>query len=63
MFVPSLQWPFVRLCGIQEPASTIFSLGNLAANVLGWRSFSQKVTDQYKFHQPTKLYFFVSVSR
>jgi len=56
------KWPFVRFLGIQEPASTIFSLGNLAAHVIGWRKFSLAVSKNYLFYKQAKLYFLVNVN-
>lgn len=33
------KWPFVRVAGIQEPASVLFSLLNLGAYVVGFPAF------------------------
>lgn len=41
--LPLFQWPFVRLWGIQEPASAIFSLFNLLANIFMIKKFRKKV--------------------
>uniref|UniRef100_A0A6B2EHI8 Post-GPI attachment to proteins factor 3 n=1 Tax=Phlebotomus kandelakii TaxID=1109342 RepID=A0A6B2EHI8_9DIPT len=37
------KWPFVRFLGLQEPASVIFSLANLAANLYMLRQFRARV--------------------
>ncbi|ELT94072.1 hypothetical protein CAPTEDRAFT_139412 [Capitella teleta] len=36
------KWPFVKICGIQEPASTLFSIANGASNALGLLHFHLK---------------------
>lgn len=35
------KWPFVRILGLQEPASVIFSLGNAVAHWYGWRGYKE----------------------
>lgn len=37
------QWPFVRVLGLQEPASVVFSLFNLVANLKMLTHFQSKV--------------------
>jgi post-GPI attachment to proteins factor 3 len=37
------QWPFVRVLGLQEPASVVFSLFNLVANLKMLNHFQSKV--------------------
>ncbi|XP_068211283.1 post-GPI attachment to proteins factor 3 [Palaemon carinicauda] len=37
------KWPFVRVWGMQEPASVIFSVFNLLAHIIGLRRFRQSV--------------------
>ncbi|XP_055685827.1 post-GPI attachment to proteins factor 3 [Lutzomyia longipalpis] len=37
------KWPFVRFLGLQEPASVVFSLANLAANLYMLRQFRARV--------------------
>ena len=39
----SVQWPFVRFLGIQEPASVLFSIFNGVGHILGWRMFKSTV--------------------
>lgn len=41
------KWPFRRLLGIQEPASVLFSLGNLWAHVIGLRRLRANVPATY----------------
>eukprot|EP00794_Sanderia_malayensis_P003046 gene3047-3508_t len=64
--VPVMQfygkWPFVRLFGIQEPASTLFSLGNMLSHIFGWLKFSRNVSNKYKFYGISKLYCLVSIN-
>ena len=45
----SLQWPFVRFLGIQEPASVVFSILNLASHLYGFSVFYQKVPKDYPY--------------
>ena len=33
------KWPFVRVAGVQEPASALFSLANLAGYVVGFPAY------------------------
>ncbi|XP_064456812.1 post-GPI attachment to proteins factor 3-like isoform X2 [Ornithodoros turicata] len=39
----SVKWPFLRMYGIQEPASVLFSLLNGLSHVWMWRKFRAKV--------------------
>ena len=39
------KWPFWRLWGMQEPASVLFSLGNLWVHWNGWRKVKRRVND------------------
>ncbi|KAK1497556.1 hypothetical protein CTAM01_07826 [Colletotrichum tamarilloi] len=41
------KWPFPRMLGIQEPASTLFSLGNLWAHQNGWRKLRAVIPASY----------------
>ena len=43
------QWPFVRLLGIQEPASVAFSILNLATHLYGFSNLHQKVPKDYPY--------------
>lgn len=38
------KWPFIRVFGIQEPASVIFSILNLVGHVKGIRKFRKEVS-------------------
>ena len=44
-----LQWPFVRFLGVQEPASVIFSMLNLATHLYGFSIFYQQVPKDYPY--------------
>ena len=41
---PPAQWPFVRLLGVQEPASVVFSVLNAAAHVTMVTKFRRRVS-------------------
>ena len=41
------KWPFWRLLGMQEPASVLFSLGNLCVHAYGARKMSKAVRDSH----------------
>lgn len=43
------KWPFVRFLGIQEPASVIFSILNLATHLYGFSIFYQRVPKDYPY--------------
>lgn len=43
------KWPFVRFLGIQEPASVVFSILNLASHLYGFSVFYQKVPKDYPY--------------
>lgn len=52
----SLQWPFVRFLGIQEPASVLFSIFNAVGHILGWRMFQSAVSKtDYEMHLVWKI--------
>ncbi|KAK7324354.1 hypothetical protein VNO77_27887 [Canavalia gladiata] len=38
------KWPFKRICEIQEPASVVYSVLNLALHFHGWMSFYNKLS-------------------
>jgi hypothetical protein len=38
------KWPFWRIMGVQEPASVVFSLGNLWVHWNGWRKLRRRVS-------------------
>uniref|UniRef100_A0A803QU54 Post-GPI attachment to proteins factor 3 n=2 Tax=Cannabis sativa TaxID=3483 RepID=A0A803QU54_CANSA len=51
------KWPFKRVYGIQEPASVIFSLLNLAMNFHGWLSFFILVNYKLPLKGDKKAYY------
>ncbi|EEY19923.1 PER1 [Verticillium alfalfae VaMs.102] len=44
------KWPFQRLLGMQEPASVLFSLGNLVAHRNGLRKLRAAIPTAYPLH-------------
>ena len=44
-----LQWPFVRVLGIQEPSSALFSVLNGVANAYGYVSFRRRCPHTYPY--------------
>ncbi|XP_046862906.1 post-GPI attachment to proteins factor 3-like [Xenia sp. Carnegie-2017] len=55
------KWPFIRLGGIQEPASTIFSIGNALGHYFGWRMYRKHVNPNYSMYSTWWLYNKVSI--
>lgn len=55
------KWPFVRILGVQEPASMIFSLLNLYTHVLGVRLYVSKVDRNTPLYYPSILFSIVSM--
>eukprot|EP00741_Cyanophora_paradoxa_P004907 tig00000849_g4761.t1 len=45
------KWPFVRVWGIQEPASVLFSLANLAVHAYFYRWFRRKAPSNLPFRR------------
>ena len=58
----SQKWPFVRLLGVQEPASVLFSLLNGAAVVVGYLRFSTSSPSDYHLHSVLHVQLLVSTS-
>lgn len=56
----SPKWPFVRLFGVQEPASVLFSFLNGAAVVLGYHHFSSNSPANYHLHGVLNVQLLVS---
>ena len=56
---PWFQWPFVRLWGVQEPASTLFSILNGVSNVIMLRKFRRKVPSSAPLYYLWHSYAFV----
>ena len=54
------QWPFVRVFGFQEPASVLFSLFNLAAQVWNLKLFVKSVPYDAPMQKAWLTYFIVS---
>ena len=58
----SQKWPFVRLLGVQEPASVLFSLLNGAAVVVGYHRFSTSSPSDYHLHSVLHVELLVSTN-
>lgn len=52
----SLQWPFIRFLGIQEPASALFSLLNGLPHIYLLINFRKKVTNESPLYYVTHWY-------
>ena len=57
---PSLQWPFVRVFGVQEPASVVFSVLNGLTVIIGYVWFVRRAPVAYPYHPLLWLQFWVS---
>lgn len=55
------KWPFIRILGVQEPASMIFSLLNLYAHVVGIRLYMSKVDPDSPLYYPSILFSIVAM--
>lgn len=61
------KWPFTRILGIQEPASVLFSLGNMAAHIYGYHHIylsgleDNKAADWF-LHGLTRANYYVSLN-
>ena len=55
-----LQWPFVRVFGIQEPASVVFSLLNAVTVAVGYWHFSTHSPPNNPLYRPLVAQFVVS---
>nr|SVE93645.1 EOG090X0702 [Scapholeberis mucronata] len=53
------KWPFVRILGIQEPASMLFSLLNLASHLFMIKRFRREVSPKAPFYWITHIFCFV----
>lgn len=56
------KWPFVRLFGIQEPASVIFSFGNGLGHYLGWMMYKGQVHSDHPMYSTWKLSVMISIN-
>lgn len=54
------KWPFVRVFGVQEPASAIFSAFNGISVAIGFRKFRQQAPKVYPYHYVLLFQFLVS---
>ncbi|KXJ14095.1 Post-GPI attachment to proteins factor 3 [Exaiptasia diaphana] len=53
------KWPFVRFLGVQEPASTLFSILNGLGHILGWRAYRSVIPQNYKMYNVWKCYMLI----
>lgn len=56
------KWPFLRVFGLQEPASTVFSVLNALVHFLQWRKFSKVVPSQAPMYYIHLGYALVSIN-
>ncbi|KAH7090143.1 Per1-like protein [Auriculariales sp. MPI-PUGE-AT-0066] len=56
------KWPFWRLAGMQEPASVLFSLLNLAAHAQGVRDVRRSVSKGHPMRRFVTLWGFVAIN-
>lgn len=56
------KWPFVRWMGLQEPASVIFSLFNLAVHVIMFRQFRNEVRPSSPMYKVWVVYAAVCIN-
>ena len=56
-----LQWPFNRVLGVQEPASTLFSLLNALTVIHGYTRFKMYAPSEYPYHTIVSVQFWVSI--
>ena len=56
------KWPFVRIAGLQEPASVIFSIGNLLAHWYGMRRYAAEIDDRYPLKWLWRVYALVNIN-
>lgn len=54
------KWPFIRVFGVQEPASMVFSLFNGVAVAVGYRHFLTHSSRDYHLHGPLRVQLGVS---
>lgn len=58
------KWPFIRVFGLQELFSVLFSIGNAAAHVAGYRALKRQFIDRhpnYYLSPLLKCYFVISL--
>jgi hypothetical protein len=56
------KWPFVRVLGMQELASVVFSLLNLLMHVIGWKQYMRTVPSTYPLKKWVTGYTFVNIN-
>lgn len=56
------KWPFVRVLGIQEPASALFSVLNGVTAAIGFFKFQQQASAAYPFHKVLLVQFLVTIN-
>lgn len=56
------KWPFVRILGIQEPASAIFSILNLLPHIYMFREMRKTVSSETKTYPVWLGYSLVSIN-
>jgi hypothetical protein len=56
------KWPFVRVLGIQEPFSVLFSLGNLIAHQRGLTKLRERVPANYPMRFYYELFAYFSIT-
>ncbi len=62
MYCLSRQWPFVRVWGVQEPASAAFSILNGLSNLWGYQQFVRSSSPAYPHHRLLRAQLGVSMS-
>eukprot|EP00731_Ephydatia_muelleri_P008012 Em0004g350a len=55
------KWPFVRILGVQEPSSALFSVLNGVANAYGYLSFKRRCPSNYPYLVPITVQCLVSL--
>lgn len=56
------KWPFVRIFGIQEPASALFSVLNGATVAIGFYKFRHRASKAYPYHKVLLFQFVVNIN-
>lgn len=56
------KWPFVRIYGLQEPASVLFSITNGIFNFIGFKNFINKVPSNSPLYYTIYLQFLVATN-
>ncbi|KAI3329285.1 Per1-like protein [Xylariaceae sp. AK1471] len=56
------KWPFIRVLGIQEPFSVLFSVGNLVAHYTGLTKLRERVPPSYPFRRYYELFAYFGIA-